>query len=277
MKKISRTVWLGLGAASLVGSAVIPEAQAQHGSHGAASPPAAGKDSGNLAAPQGGEAYLTDGGPKDTRVRIYRDIELMRGHLRVGNELIEKGMWDEALPHFLHPTEELYGVMERYIKLHKVPPFGQQLKVLAQTVKAKNKAAYTPAAKVVEERIAVALKAFQRFMTGKPMSSYAMQAIVETLKVSQSEYEAAFEGGKLSKPVEFQDSRGFTFVASDLLDAQAADLKKIDAAKFQELQRQIAEMKAAWPSPVPPEAAIVEPAKLSEQVDAFAKTAERFY
>jgi hypothetical protein len=277
MKKLSRTVWLGIGAASLVGAAAVPQAEAQHGSHGAKTPPAAGKDSGQLAAPQGGEAYLTDGGPKDTRIRIYRDIELMRGHLRVGDELIEKGLWDEALPHFLHPTEELYAVMERYIKLHKVPPFGQHLKVLSQTVKAKNKAAYTPAAKVVQERLATALKSFQRFMGGKPMTSYTMQAIVETLKVAQSEYESAFENGKLSKPVEFQDSRGFTFVASDLLDAQAAALKKVDAAQFQELQRQIATMKAAWPSPVPPDAAIVPPAKLTEQVDAFAKAAERFF
>jgi hypothetical protein len=274
MKTLSRKVWLGLGAASLAGAAYSPAAQAQH-AH-TTPPPATAKD-GQIAPAQGGEAYLTDGGPKDTRIRIYRDIELMRGHLRVGKELIDAGLWDEALPHFLHPTEELYGAMERYIKLHKVTPFDKQLKALAQAVKAKNKAAYEPAAKLVEQRLAAALIVFKRFMGGKPMTSFTMQTIVETLKVSHSEYESAFENGKLAKPVEYQDSRGFTMVSAELLDAQAPELKKIDAAQFAELQRMLAELRLAWPTPVPPDVPVAGADKIGAQVDAFAKAAERFY
>ena len=66
-------------------------------------------------------------------------------------------MWDEALPHFLHPTEELYGGMEKYIKLHNIRPFRLELQALAQAVKAKRKGAYEQALKVVDQRLERAL------------------------------------------------------------------------------------------------------------------------
>ena len=36
-------------------------------------------------------------------------IALMRGHLLVGDELVKQQQWNAALPHFLHPSEEIYG------------------------------------------------------------------------------------------------------------------------------------------------------------------------
>ena len=74
--------------------------------------------------------------------RFYRDIELIRGHLLVGNELVEAGRWADALPHFLHPEEEIYSGLREGLKTYKVSPFLTALKALTQTVKAKNKEAY---------------------------------------------------------------------------------------------------------------------------------------
>src|SRR6266545_3773145 len=133
MAKLTRKLWVGIGAATLAGASVAGGAVAQdaHKGHkeGPAAPAAAAK--GPTADPAaGGEAYLTDGGPRDTRIRFYRDIALMRGHLLVGGQLIDLGLWDEALPHFLHPTEELYGAMEKYIKLHNIRPFSRELQAL---------------------------------------------------------------------------------------------------------------------------------------------------
>ena len=299
MARLSRKVWIGIGAASLVGAAVggpgASPAEAQHGpqhtgKHGTTAPAATpgeakGKNSdaapapqsGGLAAPQGGEAYLTDGGPSDTRIRIYRDIALMRGHLLVGAELIELGLWDEALPHFLHPTEELYGAMERYIKLHKVTPFDRPLKALAQAVKAKNKPAYLQAAKVVEERLAGALTAFKRFMTVQPFSSYTARTLVEMLKIAKAEYEAAIEDGKFVKPVEYQDSRGFVWHAEELLARHSAEFERVDGARLAELRRLLQDLKRAWPAAIPPASPVVDVASLGQAVDAFEKAAERFF
>jgi hypothetical protein len=230
-----------------------------------------------MAAPQAGEAYLTDGGPRDTRIRIYRDIALMRGHLLVGAELIEQELWDEALPHFLHPTEELYGQMERYIKLHKITPFDRQLKALGQAVKAKNKSAYQQAAKVVDERLTNALNSFKRFMSGEPMTSYTARTVVEVMKVAQSEYEASIEDGRFTKPVEYQDSRGFVWYAARMLEGQADDFRKIEAVRFDDLSRLLTDLKRAWPAPLPPEKPVMEAQAVAAKVIDVEKAAARFF
>src|SRR5262249_47606169 len=135
---------------------------------------------------EGGEAYLTDGGPSDTRIRFYRDIELMRGHLLIGQELIEGDLWDEALPHFLHPTEELYGRMERYIVLHNIPPFRRELQALAQTVKARRMGAYLQARAVVDQQLDSALAVAKQFM--HPLRGFTARSAAAILKVALSEY-----------------------------------------------------------------------------------------
>jgi hypothetical protein len=277
MRKRSRKLWIGVGAASVVGIGEPAPANAQHGGHDTRTPPAAGKDSGAIAAPKSGEAYLTDGGPRDTRIRIYRDIALMRGHLLVGAELIELGRWDEALPHFLHPTEELYGLMERYIKLHGVTPFDRQLKAQGQAVKARNKAAYRQAAEVVDQRLTAALDTFRRFMTVQPFASYTMRTVVEVLKVAQSEYEASIEGGRFAKPVEYQDSRGFVLYAERLLTSHEADLKPIDTPRYEQLLTILAELKAAWPAPMPQDHPVLTTETVASRVKAFESAAERFF
>ncbi len=287
MARLTRKVWFGIGLASLAGATAVP-ASAQHSGHGVAPPkteqpskdaiaPTAAPSQGQLAAPQGGEAYLTDGGPRDTRIRIYRDIALMRGHLLVGAELIELGLWDEALPHFLHPTEELYGLMERYIKLHKVTPFDRQLKALAQAVKAKNKPAYLQAANVVEDRLANALTSFRRFMTVQPFSSYTARTLAELAKVALAEYEAAIENGRFTKPVEYQDSRGFVWHMDQLMARHGAEFAKVDAAAFARLMTAHAELKVAWPSPVPPDSPALEPTALAIKIGVFITATERFH
>src|SRR5262245_12211742 len=151
MAKLTRKLWVGIGAASIAGASIAGGAGAQGAHKGHDGPPPAQKGATNPG--EGGEAYLTDGGPSDTRIRFYRDIELMRGHLLVGQQLIGLELWDEALPHFLHPTEELYALMEKYIKLHKIQPFSRELQALAQTVKVKRKGAYAQALKVVDQRL----------------------------------------------------------------------------------------------------------------------------
>ena len=177
MAKLTRKLWVGIGVATLAGAASMPRdvaAQAtEHKAHGK-TPPTQNEGAATAKPGEGGEAYLTDGGPKDTRIRFYRDIELMRGHLLVGQQLIDMDLWDEALPHFLHPSEELYGLMEKYIKLHNMQPFGRELQALAQTVKARRKGAYEQALKPVHQRIEAALKVAKRFM--RPERTFAIQS-----------------------------------------------------------------------------------------------------
>jgi hypothetical protein len=269
MAKLTRKLWVGIGVATLAGVASPPPHVAaqdlDHKAHGAL--PAGRGDSSNAKADdpnsgEGGEAYLTDGGPRDTRIRFYRDIELTRGHLLVGHELIEMGLWDEALPHFLHPTEELYGLMEKYIKLHNMQPFNRELQVLAQTVKAKRKGAYEQAQKPVQQRIEAALKVARRFM--RPERKFAIQSAVEVLRAAQSEYGDAMENGAFTKPVEYQDSRGFVWRAERVIEESArGGPKPLDAEALAKVRDAFARLKAAWPAPLPPQKPLLEVGQVS--------------
>lgn len=263
MAKLTRKVWVGIGAATIAGAAVTGSVSAQHGSHkqdaGTRPPAPDGPATKNPA--EGGEAYLTDGGPKDTRIRFYRDIELMRGHLLVGRQLIELELWDEALPHFLHPTEELYALMEKYIKLHRIQPFNRELQALAQAVKAKRKGAYEQALKVVDRRLDAALAVAKKFMT--PVRNFTVRSAIEVLRVAQSEYETSMEGGKFVKPVEYQDSRGFVWQAERMFEGSAAELARIDKDALAQIRTILAKLKTAWPAPMPPSQPVLDVGTIS--------------
>jgi hypothetical protein len=263
--KLTRKVWVGIGAATIAGASTLGGAVAQHGGHKADPAGKAPTDEAATKDPaQGGEAYLTDGGPRDSRIRFYRDLSLIRGHIRIGTQLVELGLWDEALPHFLHPTEELYNGMEKYIKGHNIRPFKLELGVLAQAVKAKRKGAYDQAQKVVDQRITSALDRARKFMT--PVLGFTAKTAAEVLKVALSEYESSIEGGKFVKPVEYQDSRGFLQEAEWMLDGSAAELRKADADAFAKVQAALQRLKTAWPKPMPPETPLMDVSTMSALV-----------
>lgn len=276
MTKLTRKLWIGLGAVSIAAVPLSELARAQDNSHGGHQPAksqAPSAASSNAA--EGGEAYLRDGGPKDTRIRFYRDIALMRGHLLVGDQLIEKGLWDEALPHFLHPTEELYALLEKYIKLHKITPFNRDLASLAQAVKAKRKGAYDQRLKVVEQRLTGALDTAKHFMT-PPLRAFTVRAAIEALRSAQSEYDEAIEDGRFTKPVEYQDSRGFVLQSERMLEAIAHELAGIDADGLSKLRADFARLKAAWPDVLPPPAPLLAPAEISALIAEIERDAKRF-
>ena len=81
----------------------------------------------------------------------------MRGHLLVGDELVKQGQWAAALPHFLHPSEELYGPIRGSLKDYNTPQFSSALKLLATVVKQKKGGDdYAKAWKAVEDALAAA-------------------------------------------------------------------------------------------------------------------------
>lgn len=263
MAKLTRKLWVGIGAATIVGASMTGTAPAQQSGHKHQTSPRPAAPDGSAASnpTEGGEAYLTDGGPRDTRIRFYRDIELMRGHLLVGGQLVELGLWDEALPHFLHPTEELYALMEKYIKLHRIPPFSRDLQALAQAVKAKRKGAYEQALKVVDRKLDGALNVAKKFMT--PVRSFTVRSAIEVLRVAQSEYQASMENGRFVKPVEYQDSRGFVWQAERMFESAAPELTRIDKESLQKIRASFDKLKAAWPAPMPPDKPLLEVGQIS--------------
>ena len=265
-RKIGK-IWIGIGAAALLGSGVNPPTDAAepagkqlsplqqqgaaptasdtHINHVQSTPvnkPAQGGEGG-----EGGEGSSAG---LDPRVKFFRDMSLVRGHLFVGDELIKAGLWDDALPHFHHPVEELYASIGPKLKGQGLPQFDMALKALAQTVQARNARAYANALKVVERRMDEADLGMRKFAV--PFVLSRVSTIVAVLQSAAGEYAEAIENGKIGKPVEYQDSRGFVFYAERMLDSISKDLEKIDKAALAATRAAFAELKTAWPAPVPP-------------------------
>src|ERR1051325_10769051 len=124
----------------------------EHGEHGA-------KKTKRRQGGEGGEGG--EGGAKGANLPPDLDFALkiaqIRGHLLVGDELVKEGQWAAALPHFLHPSEELYGPIRGRLKNYNTPQFSSALKLLATVVKQKKGGEdYANARKQVEDALTAA-------------------------------------------------------------------------------------------------------------------------
>ena len=264
--KAKTKIWLGVGAFVLAGT----------GATGAVSPPATETVSGEsgLSAQSPDTAMLPatspgvviaqhaghdagEGGESQGLANLPPDlafatrVTLLRGHLLVGDELVRQQQWNAALPHFLHPTEEIYGDIRDQLAGYRVPPFDGSLKALSDVVKAKKGGAeYTKALKAVHDALGAAdagMKAKQSDWPG-----FVVEAAVEALKAATGEYQQAVVGGKIAKPVEYQDARGFILQADRMIESVAPDLQRKDSAALDQVRAGLAELKKAFPSPMPP-------------------------
>jgi len=177
-------------------------------------------------------------------------IAQMRGHLLVGDELVKQGQWAAALPHFLHPGEELYGPIRGRLKDYNTPQFATALKLLATTVKQKKGGEdYAAAWKGVEDALAAA----DAGVKAKQVSDgFAVETALELLKSATGEYQQALGKGRITKPVEYQDSRGFVWQAEKMVESLGSALEKKDADALKHVRDGFAELKEAWPAAMPP-------------------------
>jgi hypothetical protein len=179
-------------------------------------------------------------------------IALLRGHLLVGDELVRQQQWNAALPHFLHPGEEIYADIKDQLADYNVPPFDAALKTLSDVVKRKRGGDdYAKALKAVSDAL-VAADAGMKAKQKDNWPGFVVEAAVEALKTATGEYQQAIVGGKIAKPVEYQDARGFIFQADRMIESVAPDLQKKDATALAQVRAGLTELKKAFPSAMPP-------------------------
>ena len=178
-------------------------------------------------------------------------IALVRGHLLVGDELVVQRQWNAAVPHFLHPGEEIYNDIRDQLADHRLPAFDASLATLSKIVKARKSGVdYDNALTAVSKALAaadVAMKARQQDWAG-----FTLRAAIETLRAAAGEYQAAIVGGRIAKPVEYQDARGFILQAERMIESVAPDLQGRDAAALDRVRAGLAGLKKVFPSPLPP-------------------------
>lgn len=208
---------------------------------------------------EGGAANL----PPD--LAFARTIALIRGHLLIGDELVSQKQWIAAYPHFMHPTEELYDLIRDTVKNYKTPPFDKALKSLARAVKAKDAKQYAKSLKAVQAALAAADAGLKPKQAAN-WEGFTFATALEAMRVANGEYAAAFKDGKLANPVEYQDARGFIFHADSMIAAVAPGLEKKNAEALKTIRADIAELKLAFPTAMPPKAPIKDAATVSSSV-----------
>jgi hypothetical protein len=262
--KSQTKIWLGVGLVMTGGAAALPPgsvstAIAAPGSFALTSDSICGTPPRDAqwilvqhdmpAGGEAGEAGVPADLPPDFQFALT--LALIRGHLLVGDELVRAGKWDAALPHFLHPTEELYADLKDHLDDYKMAPFEDALKRLADAVKAKKGSDYARALKAVRDALAPS-DAGLKEKQSEDWAGFVTQAAIESIKTATGEYQNAIVGGRLAKPVEYQDARGFILEGDRLIESVAAGLGKKDAAALKELRARLAELKKVFPTAVPP-------------------------
>ena len=135
-------------------------------------------------------------------------LGLLEGHLMVGRELIEANQPRLALPHFGHPVRELYDDIQGELKRRGVTAFDGELIALEALAAGKPRDPATAAKLDGVLRILAAVRATvpsglldnERFMLG---------VLGEVAAIAAEDYSEALEGGRIEKPVEYHDSRGY--------------------------------------------------------------------
>ncbi len=139
-------------------------------------------------------------------------LGLLEGHLMVGRELINAHQTTLALPHFGHPIRELYDDISGELARRGVTGFDGELIALEALAAGKPNDPATTAQynkvvgiiAAVRATVPAGLLDNQRFMLG---------VLGEVATIASEDYSESIEGGRIEKPVEYHDSRGYLIYA----------------------------------------------------------------
>jgi len=257
--KTKTKIWLGVGAAILI----APAAAADNSEHRSQSAALQHSDSASshrllfLAQARGGGGESGEAGnekgsaatlaPEDFALKIAQ----MRGHLLVGDELVQQVQWGAALPHFQHAQDELYRQIRPQLRQYSTVPFDTALRALTRSVKAKKRGdEYAKTYTAVQNALSSAEKALAAKDSDWP--ALVMETAVDLALSAADEYKQAVANGGIKNLTEYHDVRGFMLQADRMVEAVAPALEKKDAEALARIRALFAELNAALPLAAPP-------------------------
>ncbi|MBD2295789.1 helix-hairpin-helix domain-containing protein [Anabaena sphaerica FACHB-251] len=213
------------------------------------------------------EEVVLSGEAKD--VDYMTKLGLMKGHLLVAKELLEQNQPKQAEPHIGHPVEEIYVDVEEQLNERKVKEFKTNLVSLTDLVKsnpkdAKIKTNFTTSMANVDGAIA-ALPAEQR-----SKQEFVLQVINGLLDAANAEYGAAVAKGKITAPIEYQDSRGFVVYSHELYKTISSQMAQANPEAHKAIDTALTELLKVWPAAIPP----IQAVKTPDDVTKLVKTIE---
>ncbi|MBW4558668.1 MAG: helix-hairpin-helix domain-containing protein [Trichormus sp. ATA11-4-KO1] len=209
------------------------------------------------------EEVVLTGEAKD--VDYMTKLSLMKGHLLVAKELLEQNQPKQAEPHIGHPVEEIYVDVEEQLNERQVKEFKTTLVSLQNFVKSNPKDAK------VKTNLAASMQAVDGAIATLPPEQrskpgFVLQVINELLDAANAEYTAAIANGKIAAPIEYQDSRGFVAYANELYQGISSQIAPENPKAHKAIEVSFTELKAAWPSVIPPAKAAKTPEDVTKLV-----------
>ena len=218
------------------------------------------------------EDIILTGEAKDVDYLIK--LGLMKGHLLVAKELLDKGKPKQAEPHIGHPVEEIYLDVEEQLQDRKVPEFKTTLIDLQALVKSK------PNDPKIATQFQASMTAVDNAIGKLPETQlkspeFILKAINGLLDSANSEYQAAISNGKITAAIEYQDSRGFVTYADNLYSSISKSTTKENGDTMSAIAKRCCEaqiadsmskLKKAWPSAEPPAAPVLSPEEVSQLI-----------
>ena len=199
-------------------------------------------------------------------VAYLTQLGLLRGHLRVGNELYQQGLADMALTHMKHPGEELYADLVPAFAHRGCNGFADQMVDLADTVATKKTADVVDES---HERLDDAITQCEAVVQDSSNRRLVMQVVTGLLEHALLEYEIGVIDGAIDNVHEFQDAWGFTQVASAYLGS--INLQNDDEGLLivNRIQALIASLEPMWPSLNPTQVDDPDVPRLVERLRTF--------
>lgn len=209
------------------------------------------------------EDIVLTGEAKDVDYLIK--LGLMKGHLLVAKELLDKGKPKEAEPHIGHPVEEIYLDVEEQLQDRKVPEFKTTLIGLQELVKSKPNDPKI-ATQFQESMLAVDRAIGKLSETQLKSREFVLKAINGLLDSANSEYQAAISNGKITAAIEYQDSRGFITYADSLYSSIPKSNAKENGDAKSAIADSMSKLKKAWPTAEPPATPVLTPEEVSQLI-----------
>ena len=203
--------------------------------------------------PAGSVIRVADAGiTQADQAEVMFKLGLLQGHLMIGRALIEAGQPGLALPHFGHPVRELYDDISGDITKRGLTQFDGELIALEALAAGKpgDPAMFAQYDKVLRIMDAVRatvpseLRDNERFMLG---------VLGEVSVVASEDYNESVEGGRIAKPVEYHDSRGYLLYATQELSRLESRPELKGSAKLAAARAKITEMQAIVGPLLPPQ------------------------
>lgn len=218
------------------------------------------------------EEVVLTGEAKD--VDYMTKLALMKGHLLVAQELLAQNQPKQAEPHIGHPVEEIYVDVEEQLNERKVKEFKTNLVNLTNLVKsnpqdAKIKDNFTNSMASVDSAIA-ALPSEER---SKP--EFVLKVINGLLDAANAEYGAAVAKGKITAPIEYQDSRGFVVYSHELYQGISSQMAQANPEAHKAIDTALTELLKVWPAVIPPAQAVKTPEDVTKMVKTIEENTQK--